>query len=157
MAQNKASRRVDWNEPFEHRGERLVIMGQNLNIGTERYVVGPLKGTNPDIAGAQWGLISSVIVKLLGDGRTIWKKGDPIEKLPSEYDPATGFTTGDKLLGVLVTRRFAHLADREDAEEAFQDYFDEEAHRRNGEGPHDVDPEERDNPPTPIIGKESTE
>jgi hypothetical protein len=123
---------VDFQEKFDHNNRHYTLMGKNLNMGTERFVVGPLRGLRPDYAAAEWGLINSTMVKLLCDGETIWKTGDDIEKLPYENDPETGYSTGDKLLRVLVTRRFPKLA--EDHDEPFGTYYDEDE-LENGASP----------------------
>ncbi|MEJ7873570.1 MAG: hypothetical protein WKF67_15035 [Rubrobacteraceae bacterium] len=146
---------VDWHERFAHNGKNYTIMGQNLNMGTERFVLGSLRGIRPDYAVAEWNLINSSILKLLCDGTTVWKKGDDIEKLPSEYDSKTERTTGEQVLRVLVTRRFPYLADRH--EEPFGDYYDEDEITGEGDGP-DVDsgPDGNSPKPTPITHAEFT-
>lgn len=116
---------VEWQERFDHNEHTYLVMGKNLNMGTERFVTGPLRGLRPDYASAEWGLINSTVVKLYADGELIWKTGDDIEKLPYEEDDE-GVSTGDALLNVLISRRFRKLADKHP--EPFADYIEENGH-----------------------------
>lgn len=139
---------VEWQERFDHNGRTYLLMGRNLNMGTERFVTGPLRKLNPDYASAEWGLINSTIVKLYCDGELIWKTGDDVEKLPYEEDDE-GASTGDALLSVLITRRFPKLADKHP--EPFGDYYEESE-------PDEMDsPMERSPKPTLVTPSEPTE
>lgn len=139
---------VEWQERFDHNEHTYLLMGKNLNMGTERFVAGPLRGLRPDYASAEWALINSVIVKLYQDGELIWKTGDDIEKLPYEEDDE-GASTGDALLRVIITRRFPKLADK--YPEPFADYYEESE-------PDEMDsPMDRSPKPTLATPSEPTE